>query len=326
MKTILISGGAGYLGTELTKFLLKKHNIIVYDKFYFSWLKKNKNKLKFKNRLKFIKKGIDEAATKDFSNVDIVCDLNGIPNDPSSEINPKQTWDVNFYGRYKFAKKAKQSGVKRYIFNSTCAVYGYNKKKVFEKSKKNPISTYARANYKAEKFIYNMRSEKFKVNVFRNSTLFGFSNALRLDLVINIFVYNLIKNQKILIDGNGDQYRPFIAVKDICRIYDILISKKKLNSFICNLVSFNSKIKPLAFKIIKILGKKRNLIELNKKFYDNRNYFVDSSNFRKYFKYFKFSNFKKEILNLKKNIIINNIKKDKSTVRVKFYKRKFKTN
>ena len=196
MKTILISGGAGYLGTELTKFLLKKYNIIVYDKFYFLWLRKNKNKLKFKNRLKFVKKGIDEVTIKDFSNVDIVCDLNGIPNDPSSEINPKKTWDVNFFGRYKFAKKAKQSGVKRFIFNSTCSVYGYNKKKVFEKSKKNPISTYAKANYKAEKFIYNMRSKKFKVNILRNSTLFGFSNTLRLDLVINIFVYNLIKNQK----------------------------------------------------------------------------------------------------------------------------------
>ena len=56
MNTILISGGAGYIGTELTKHLLQKCNVIVYDKFYFSWLKKNKNKLKSKNKLKFIKK------------------------------------------------------------------------------------------------------------------------------------------------------------------------------------------------------------------------------------------------------------------------------
>ncbi len=324
MTTIMISGGAGYLGTELTKHLIKKYNIVIYDKFYFSWLKKNKKKLKIKNKLKFIQKDINEIENKDFENVDIVCDLNGIPNDPASEINPEVTWDVNFYGRYKFAKKAKESGVKRFIFNSTCSVYGYNKKKVFEKSKKKPISTYAKANYKAEKFIYGLRSKDFKVNILRNSTLFGFSNTLRLDLVINIFVYNLINNQKILVDGNGDQYRPFISVKDICRIYDNLIKKNKLNSFICNLVSFNSKIKPIALKIIKILRKNENLLEFNKKFYDNRNYIVGSVNFNKYFKNFKFSNFKKEILNLRKNIITNKIKKNESTVRLKFYKKKFK--
>ena len=129
MTTIMISGGAGYLGTELTKHLIKKYNIVIYDKFYFSWLKKNKKKLKIKNKLKFIQKDINEIENKDFENVDIVCDLNGIPNDPASEINPEVTWDVNFYGRYKFAKKAKESGVKRFIFNSTCSVYGYNKKK-----------------------------------------------------------------------------------------------------------------------------------------------------------------------------------------------------
>ncbi len=56
MNTILISGGAGYIGTELTKYLLQKYNVIVYDKFYFTWLKKNKNKLKSKNKLNFIKK------------------------------------------------------------------------------------------------------------------------------------------------------------------------------------------------------------------------------------------------------------------------------
>ena len=129
MKRILISGGAGYLGTYMTQQFLKNYEVIVYDKFYFPWLKKNKNKIINNSRLKFINKNISNVKISDFKNVDIVCDLNGISNDPSSELNSKYTWQVNYKNRLKFAKLAKKSGVNRYIFNSTCSVYGFNKKK-----------------------------------------------------------------------------------------------------------------------------------------------------------------------------------------------------
>ena len=122
--------------------------------------------------------------------VDVVCDLNGISNDPSSEINSKHTWRVNYTSRLKFSKIAKKMGVSRYIYNSTCSVYGFNKKMVFENSSKKPISTYAKANFQAEKKIFDLKDKKFKVNALRNSTLYGFSNTMRLDLVINIFVLN----------------------------------------------------------------------------------------------------------------------------------------
>ena len=91
------------------------------------------------------------------------------------------------------AKKAK---VKRYIFNSTCSIYGYNKNKVYENGRKNPISTYAKANLKAENFIYKLKNKKFKVNSLRNSTLFGFSHSMRVDLVIYIFLLNILKKKK----------------------------------------------------------------------------------------------------------------------------------
>ena len=71
MKNILISGGAGYLGTELTKDLLKNYNVIVYDKFYFRWIKKNKNKIINNNRLRLIEKNIDEINIKDFKDIRI---------------------------------------------------------------------------------------------------------------------------------------------------------------------------------------------------------------------------------------------------------------
>ena len=109
-------------------------------------------------------------------------------------------------------------------------------KKVFESGAKKPISTYAKANLKAESFIYKMRDKNFKVNSLRNSTLYGFSNSMRLDLVINIFVLNILKKKEITIDGDGNQYRPFISVNDVCKIYDLFIERDKLPSFISNIV------------------------------------------------------------------------------------------
>ena len=324
MKNILISGGGGYLGTFMTQEFLKNYKVTIFDKFYFPWVLKNKKKFKNYKNLNFIKKDISQAKIEDFKGIDVVCDLNGISNDPSSELNSKYTWKVNFKDRLNFAQKAKKAGVKRYIFNSTCSVYGFNKKKVFEDSPKRPLSTYAKANLAAEKKIYEIKDKNFKVNLLRNATLFGFSNTLRLDLVINIFVLKLIQNKKISIDGDGKQFRPFISVKDICKIYKIIIDKNELPSFICNLVSFNSTIKNIALKICSVLKKDKKMISFNDKFFDKRNYVVGSKNFIKYFgKSYKYSSFKKEIEYLKINIKKFKLEINTSTVRMKFYKKLF---
>ena len=323
MKTILISGGGGYLGTYLTQVLLKKNYVVVYDEFFFKWLYKNRKKIKFNTRLKIIKKDILNVTPKDFKNVDIVCDLNGIPNDQSSELNKKYTWEINYYGRKKFAEIAKKSGVSRYIFNSTCAVYGYNKNTVNENSKTNPLSTYAKANLKAEKAIFKLKSKNFQVNILRNSTLFGFSQNLRLDLVINIFVNSLINTGNITVDGDGRQWRPFISLNDVCKIYEKIISKNSLPSFIVNLVAFNSTIKMLAFKIVKYFGKTEKNIKFISKNKDPRNYKTSSKNLKKYIGNINFTNFNYEINNLVKGIKKYKIKSNTSTIRMKFYRSRF---
>ncbi len=323
MKTILISGGGGYLGTYLTQVLLKKNKVIVYDEFFFKWLYANRKKIKFNNRLKILKKDIIDVVPKDFKDVDIVCDLNGIPNDPSSELNKKHTWAINFYGRKKFAEMAKASGVKRYIFNSTCAVYGFNKKTVNEKSKTNPLSTYAKANLKAEKAIFKIKSNKFKVNILRNSTLFGFSQNLRLDLVINIFVNSLINSGNITVDGDGKQWRPFISLTDVSKIYEKIISRDELPSFVINLVAFNSTIRNLAFKIVKYFGLSNKNINFVSKNKDLRNYKTSSKNLKKYLGKIRFTNLNYEISNLIKGIKRYKLKSNETTIRMQFYKRKF---
>ena len=146
---------------------------------------------------------------------------------------------------------------------------------------------------------------------------------MRLDLVVNIFVLNLMNKKKIFVDGDGGQYRPFISLKDMCNIYNVLVKNSLLPSFICNLVSFNSKISLIAKKICKILNRDNKLINYKKNLSDKRNYVVGSKNFKKYFgKKFKFSKFEKEIINLKKNLKKYKINYDVNTIRMEFYKKK----
>ena len=321
MKKILILGGAGYLGTVLTMQLLKNNIVIVYDEFNFNWLIKNKKEIKYNKRLFFIKKNIFDVKISDFNDVDIVCDANGISNDPSGELNSKFTWKINFHARTKFAKIAKKSGVNHYIFSSTCAVYGHNKNIVTEDSITKPISTYAKANLRSEKFIYSLRSKTFIVNILRNATYYGFSPSMRLDLVINVFVYDYLKTKKIIINGDGNQWRPFISLQDISNVYKILVSKKP-KSFICNLVAFNLKIKDLAEEVCKILKAPQDAIIYKKNNVDLRNYNVSNNKFKKIFKSFRFSNLNKEIKALKRQYVKYNIKKSSKTIRMLFYKKK----
>ena len=168
-----------------------------------------------------------------------------------------------------------------------------------------------------------MRDKNFKVNILRNSTLFGFSQNLRLDLVINIFVYSYWKNKKITVHGDGNQWRPFISLNDVAKVYKIIVNEN-YPSFIVNLVSFNATIKDIAFKIIEHFNGKYQQINFLTNNSDNRNYKTKSVNMKKYFGELNFSDFNFEIKQLLKGIKKHKIKIDASTIRMKFYKKKFK--
>lgn len=131
-----------------------------------------------------------------------------------------------------------------------------------------------------------------------------------------------MRKKKIYIDGDGKQFRPFISVTDIVKIYKIIIKNNNLPSFICNLVSFNNTISDIAIKISKILKVDKKFINFKNNLIDKRNYKVGSKEFIKYFgKTFKFSSFSKEIKFLEKNMKKYNIKKNRQTIRMKFYKK-----
>ena len=159
------------------------------------------------------------------SEADAVIHLAGLSNDPSADLDPSLTIRSNFLATMALGRKAKELGVKRFINIYSCSVYGSSNNELLnEKSKVNPVSIYAETKLKSEKIILDSYSKNFNPIIFRTGTLFGYSDRMRFDLVINFLTGQATTNKKITIEG-GDQWRPFIHVHDAARAYLAALEK-----------------------------------------------------------------------------------------------------
>ena len=233
----LITGGAGYIGTTLIPYLLRKgHSIRLIDKFFFG--KKN---IKKHRNLEIIDKYTINLEKENFKDVDIVIDMVSISNDPSGERFQKSTWDINWKSRVECCRLAKKTNVKKYILVSSCSIYGATNHNVVvnEISEPNPQTTYAKANRKAEVDNLKIADDKFEVIVLRLATAFGVSKRMRFDLAINAMTLNAMNSNQIPLMRDGNQWRPFVHVKDISRAiaHFCEIKTKSLNSKIFNIGS-----------------------------------------------------------------------------------------
>jgi nucleoside-diphosphate-sugar epimerase len=234
MKKILVTGAGGYIGSVLVPYLLKKkYKVLAVDRFFFgNFLKKNKN-------LSCLYQDIRTIDKKYFKKIYAVIDLAAISNDPSGENFSKETYEINHIARFRNAKLAKKQGVEKYLLPSTCSNYGKVKgnKIANEESELNPLTHYAKANSRAEKDIIKLASNKFCVTIFRQSTLFGYSPRLRLDLAINGMTYGIFKNNVLPVMRDGTQKRPMLHIKDAARAMEFFLKKdnKIINKQIFNI-------------------------------------------------------------------------------------------
>ena len=274
MKEVLVTGGGGYIGSTLIRLLLERgYKVKVLDRFFFGLdsIKDIKDKVQIiKDDIRFVREDV-------FKDVYAVLDLAALSNDPTGEIDPQKTLDINFLGRVRVALLAKRAGVKRYVLASSCSVYGFQNDILFEDSPVNPLTTYAEANYLAEQSIIPFSSDKFVVTVLRQATVYGFSYRMRFDLAINAMVLSMFKTKKLKVMRDGQQWRPFVHVKDTSKAFITVLESDadKVNGQIFNVGSNeqNIKIIDLAKKVADTLG-----IPLNIEWYgdpDKRSYRVN---------------------------------------------------
>ena len=264
----LVTGGCGYIGTLLTKHLLsKKNKVTVVDNCWFgNFHKKSK-------RLKIIKKDIRNFEDLNIKGVDTIIHLANIANDPTVELDPTLSWDVNVLASKLIARHAIKNKVKKIIFLSSGSVYGVKKeKKVTENLKLNPISIYNKTKMIAERVFLSFK-DKIDITCIRPATVCGFSERLRLDLTVNKLTFDAFYKKKIFVNG-GSQIRPNIHIKDLITAIDYLVfRKKKLNHNIYNVGFENLTIAEIANKIKNKIDAK---IVINKN-RDIRSYRQDSS-------------------------------------------------
>ncbi len=218
---ILVTGNNGYIGTVLTKELLKKsYDVVGLDTDYFYDC--NLDKKKDEQKIKHIKKDIRNIDINDLEGVDAVIHLAGLANDPLGDFDPKLTEEINYQSTVKLAEISKIKKVKRFIYASSQSMYGVsdtNDELEEESSKKNPVTAYAKTKWEAEKKIKLLNDEEFTVVMFRPSTVFGVSSRLRCDIVYNSLVACAFTTGKIEILSDGSPWRPVIHIKDLCNAF-----------------------------------------------------------------------------------------------------------
>jgi nucleoside-diphosphate-sugar epimerase len=188
------------------------------------------------------------------------------------------TFSINHLGRSRVALMARERGVRRYVLASSCSIYGFNSRDVQEGSRPNPLTAYAKANYRAERDALLMGDRTFCVTVLRQATVYGLSpGRMRFDLAVNAMARTAYEKGVIYVDGDGKQWRPFVHVRDTARAFrDVLkADPKQVEGQVFNVGSQdqNCQIRELAEKISSALGDVP--IEHRPENADDRSYNVD---------------------------------------------------
>jgi len=298
IKSVLVTGGAGYVGAVLVPKLLKKgYRVKVIDWYIFGddVLEKNQKLVQIKGDLRD-KKLVEKA----LAGVDAVIHLACISNDPSFELDRKLGKSVNYDATVKLADMAARAGIKRFVYASSSSVYGVKKEpEVTEDLSLEPLTDYSKFKALCEEYLLGMtpknsylvarstsspprgestgqENKRMTILILRPATVCGYSPRLRLDLTVNILTINALVNKKMIVFG-GKQKRPNIHIEDMTDLYlkTLEYSDSKIAGKIYNAGYDNYTVMAIAQMVKRTLADRNIKIEVRPT-NDNRSYHVSS--------------------------------------------------
>lgn len=285
---ILITGNMGYIGPCVVQRLRVSYpdaTLVGFDMGYFAHCLANSHILpECRVDLQYFSdvRRVQETILQD---VDAIVYLSAISNDPMGKTFEEPTYDINHRATIDLARKARGKGVKKFVYASSCSMYGSaDDGPRTEESPLNPLTAYARSKVLSEEDLKKIADKEFVVTSLRFSTACGMSERLRLDLVLNDFVAGAVASKKITILSDGTPWRPLINVKDMARAIDWAVSRKPAdgdNFLAVNIGSdeWNYQVKDLAEAVAKVIP------DINVSL--NKNAQPDKRSYRVSFKLFK---------------------------------------
>ena len=213
---ILITGTEGYIGSLLAPLLMEHgHEVIGVDTgFYMAGWLYNGTKLTAKT----LNKDIRHITPEDLQGVEAVVHMAELSNDPAGQLSPTITYDINHKGSVRLATLAKAAGVRRFVYMSSCSVYGVaTGNDVTEESPVNPQTAYAECKTLVERDVLTMADDSFSPTFMRNATAFGASPRMRFDIVLNNLAGLAWTIKEIKMTSDGTPWRPLVHVLDICK-------------------------------------------------------------------------------------------------------------
>jgi len=222
-KKVIVTGHNGYIGVHLVKILSKSgYDVLGIDTEYFG------EECEFFEpgiHINELRKDIRYIEEKDIEGAYAICHLAGLSNDPMGELNPELTFEINYKASVRLAQLAKKVGVDRFVFSSSCSMYGIagGENALDETASFNPITAYAKSKVYTERDLLPLNDKQFSVTFLRNSTAYGVSPKLRLDLVVNNLVGWAVTEKQIRIMSDGTPWRPLIHCEDIAKAFVAVI-------------------------------------------------------------------------------------------------------
>jgi nucleoside-diphosphate-sugar epimerase len=253
---ILIIGGAGYVGSVLTRELLERgYTVRVYDRLFFG----RRGIADLEDRIDLVVGDMREIPDAAYDDVEAVVNLGGLSNDPTAEYNPKANTAMNTTATRTTAEAAIRKGIRRYVFASSCSVYysaaGFETEDLLldEEARIDPKAAYSRSKFEAERVLLDLAAKNpgFCPVMLRKGTIFGFSRRMRYDLVVNTFIKDALRSGRINLHFGGEMWRPLVEVRDAARAYIACLQadEKTVRGEIFNLAYRNFRISELALRV-----------------------------------------------------------------------------